>query len=67
MTVAELTAFLQSQPQDLQVAFRIYSEYCLLEANYIETKLLCTPRPDGWVHDARPDKPKQLYLILPGN
>lgn len=67
MTVAELIAILQSKPQDIQVAYRCYSEWCLLEAEHIEVKSLCPPRVDGWVHDARPDKPMEDYLTLPGN
>ncbi len=67
MTVKELIDILQGKPQNLQVAYRIYSEYCLLEPDDIGMRLLCAPRPDGWVHDARPDKPTQDYLVLPGN
>lgn len=67
MTVAELIAFLQTQPQDLPVAYRCYSEYCLLEVKDIEVKHLCPPRSDGWVANERPDKPTQDYLTLPGN
>lgn len=64
MTIKELIALLQSKPQDLQVAYSKYSEYCLLEAGDLEIKALCEPRDDGWIHDARPDKPTQDYLIL---
>lgn len=67
MIVKELVAFLKSQPQDIPVAYRLYSEYCLLEANDINVMTLCLPRPDGWVHSARPDKPTQDFLVLPGN
>lgn len=67
MTVKELIAVLQSKPQNLNVVYRCCSEWCLLEADDIEIKSLCLPRPDGWVHDARPDKPKQDYLTFPGN
>lgn len=67
MTVKELIAILQSKPQDIQVVYSRYSEWCLLESDDIGTKFLCPPRPDGWVHDARPDKPKQDYLTFPGN
>lgn len=67
MTVKELIAILQNAPQEAQVAYRCYSEWCLLEANDIGVQSLCLPRPDGWVHDRRPDKPTQEYLTLPGN
>jgi hypothetical protein len=67
MTVAELITLLQTKPQELQVVYQLHSEYCLLEANLIDVERLCEPRPDGWVHDARPDKPTQEYLVLPGN
>jgi len=67
MTVAELIDVLRSKPQDIQVAYEMYSEQCLLDAEMIVVKDLCPPRPDGWIHDARPDQPTQPYLVLPGN
>jgi hypothetical protein len=67
MNVAELIDFLKTQPQELQVAYKIFSEQCLLDPADIEIRELCLPRSDGWVQDARPDKPKQKYLLLPGN
>lgn len=67
MTVAEFIAWLQTQPQNLPVAYRLYSEQCLLESSEIQVAELCEPRPDGWIHNARPDKPKRWYLLLPGN
>lgn len=67
MTVKELIAILQSKPQDIQVAYRCHSEWVLLQAKEIGVYALCAPRADGWVADARPDKPKQDYLTLPGN
>ena len=67
MNVAELIEFLKTQPQDLQVAYRVYSEQCLLEADDIRIFEGREPRPDGWVHASRPDKPKQRYLLFPGN
>ena len=67
MTVKELIEFLKTQPQDIQVACRMYSEYSLLEIDEIGVLNLCLPRPDGWIHDARPDKPTQSYLVFPGN
>jgi hypothetical protein len=67
MTVAELIAYLQTQPQDLLVAYRMYSEQVLLEEGNVFIGTFCQPRNDGWVPDARPDKPTQRYLVLPGN
>lgn len=67
MTVAELIAYLQTQPQDMQVAYDCCSEHCLLEAEYIRPYEACEPRPDGWIHRKRPDKPVRTYLMLPGN
>jgi hypothetical protein len=67
MTVKELIVFLQGQPQDLPVAYRVYSEHSLLDAELIQTRSLCIPREDGWVHDPRPDKQMQDYLVFPGN
>ena len=64
MIVAELIAYLQTQPQELQVAYRCYSEQALLEADQIEIVEKCPPRPDGWIHDKRPDIPTQTYLLL---
>lgn len=67
MTVAELVAFLQMQPQELQVAYRCCSEQVLLEAQDIKIAEECEPRPDGWIQNKRPDMPTQKYLMLPGN
>lgn len=67
MTVKELVALLAKFPQDLPVAYRRYSEQCLLEADELEVKDLCMPRPDGWIQHKRPDMPTQQYLLLPGN
>lgn len=67
MKVLELIDFLKTQPQDLQVAYKIHSEQCLLEADKITVKTLCKPRPDGWIQDYRLDTPAQEYLVFPGN
>ena len=67
MTVAELIAYLQTQPQDIQVAYLIYSEQRLLETEEIEVVECGVAREDGWVHNKRSDKPSQLYLMFPGN
>lgn len=67
MTVAELIAVLQTHPQDLPVCYGKYSEQCLLQADEISVQEFGLPRPDGWVHFKRPDRPSQKYLCLPGN
>lgn len=67
MTVKDLIELLQKQPQDLQVAYRLYSEQCLMEDDDIVVEENCHPRPDGWIQDKRPDMPTQLYLMFPGN
>ena len=67
MTVAELILFLSKQPQELQVAYALYSEYCLLEKEDLGVKKLCQRRSDGWLQNERPDKPSESYLVFPGN
>lgn len=67
MTVSELINFLQQQPQDIQVAFRLFSEQRLLEEYDMSVVDLCLPRDDGWIQNKRPDMPTQKYLLLPGN
>jgi hypothetical protein len=67
MTVKELIAFLETQPQDIDVAYQCYSEQCLLKAGEIVVEELCEPRADGWVADKRPDTPTKSYLVFPGN
>ena len=67
MKVKELIEFLQTQPQELDVAYRICSEQSILDKNDIYIKECCFPRPDGWIQDKRPDMPYQKYLMFPGN
>lgn len=67
MKVSELIEFLQAQPQDLQVAYQMYSEQCLLESTDIRVEMACEPRPDGWIQNQRPDMPQREYLMFPGN
>lgn len=67
MTVAEFIEFLKEQPQDLLVAYEMFSEQCLLEAEQIHIHEFCEPRPDGWIQKKRPDMPTKQYLLLPGN
>lgn len=67
MNVAELIAFLQTQPQDLQVGYKACSEYCLLMEDEIEVVNACEPRADDWIQRQRPDKPSRAYLMFPGN
>lgn len=67
MRVKDLIAYLQTQPEDMQVAFKLYSEQCLLELEHLKVEELCEPRSDGWIQDKRSDKPSQIYLVFPGN
>lgn len=67
MTVADLIAYLQTQPQDLLVAYQCCSEQAVLVVEEISIVDLCEPRPDGWIQCARPDMPTRRYLLLPGN
>lgn len=67
ITVAHLIEHLKTQPQNLPVVYKCHSEHCLLEIADIAVEPLCAHRPDGWVANARPDKPTQDYLVLPGN
>ncbi len=67
MKVKHLIKFLQSQPQNLDVAYCRYSEMCLLVKDDLFIMDGCEPRPDGWVPNARPDKPTKKYLVFPGN
>lgn len=67
MTVAELIELLKTFPQDLPVAYRRFSEHFLLEANEVVIGELQPARADGWVHDARPDRPIIPYVVFPGN
>ena len=66
MTTSELIEFLKKQPE-VPVVYRCYSEQNTLEPQDIKLQQLCLPRDDGWVENARPDKPTRLYLVLPGN
>lgn len=67
MTVEELIEILKEYPQDLPVVYERYSEYALMQEEEIGIYELGLPRNDGWVHDARPDKPIQQYVVFPGN
>lgn len=67
MKVHELIAHLTGLDQELEVAFRCFSEQCLLESDQIEVVEKCRPRPDGWIQDRRPDMPAQRYVLFPGN
>ena len=67
MKVSELIEFLKTQPQEIEVAYQVYSEQALLEADCIGVEELCEPRADGWIQNKRPDKPTRQYLVFPGN
>jgi hypothetical protein len=67
MKVKELIAFLQTQPQDVPVAFCQYSDYTAMEIEHIVLQDLQSARVDGYVGAARPDKPTEKWLVFPGN
>ena len=67
MTVKDLIKFLQKQPQDIQVAYGLYSEQCLLDVEDIDIENLCPARDDGWIQNKRSDKRTVKYLLFPGN
>jgi len=67
MNVQELIEILKTMPQDALVAYSLYSEQCLMEAEQICCEELCKPRNDGWVQNARPDMPTIKYVLFPGN
>ena len=68
MTVKELIEFLQTQPQDLPVAYELYREYAMLHStDQIKVIEACLPREDFWIARERPDRPTQRYLTFPGN
>lgn len=67
MTVRELIAFLEKQPQDLPVVYRRFSEQCLLRETDIDIENFAEARPDGWVANMRGNVPTRPYLVLPGN
>lgn len=66
MTVAELVEKLQELPQNLTVITPLHSEFVILRPNGITIESHCEPRSDGWVHNSRPDKPLQEYVIIEG-
>jgi len=67
MTVKDLINILETQPQDLEVIYRCFSEFCLLEKSDIQVLTAGLPREDGWVAFKRKDKPTREYLSFPGN
>ena len=67
MTVQELIDLLKTFDPKLLVCYRCCSEYDLMEPKEIRILKLCEPRLDGWVADARPDKPTIEYVVFPGN
>lgn len=67
MKVYELIEFLKTQDQNLDIAYELHSEQCLLEIEQIKIETLCEPRVDGWIQNKRPDMPGRKYLVFPGN
>lgn len=64
MKIAELIKVLEKYPQDLEVAHPQWSEHRITTEADIQVGIGCPPRPDGWVHDLRPDMAGQSYLII---
>lgn len=67
MNVSELIRILSGFPQDLDIAYEKFSEYCLMEPGDISHETLGEARSDGWVPDYRVDKPVREYIVFPGN
>lgn len=67
MIVADLLGFLMTQPLDREIAYKLHSEQCLMELTDINLMQGCEARPDGWVQNARPDKPSRTFILFPGN
>jgi hypothetical protein len=67
ITVAQLITHLQTLPQDALVGQVKFSEFQIVTLNEFNLMNLCPPRPDGWIHDSRPDIPTIQYLIISGN
>lgn len=64
MTIHELIELLKTYPQDLPVAYPLWSEHLLLKPDKLLVKPLCVVRPDGWIQNYRPDMPSIDYLII---
>ena len=67
MKVKELIEILQAMPQDIDVAYRCWSEQCLMEPDEVSLFDGTAPRPDGWIQNARPDMEVIQYVMFPGN
>lgn len=64
MKVKDLIAQLQTYDPEMLVISSLHSEYILLSDLSVDLGKAQPPRPDGWVHRARPDKPTQDYIII---
>lgn len=78
MKVSELIEFLQKQPQDIEVIFRQYSEYAILDVEDITLKTpsdkypVAYRRQQGYyesIHHYPQDETGELctVLVFPGN
>lgn len=65
MTVKDLITELMEYDLDTPVCYKQWSEHCLLDEGQLELRNFCEPRDDGWIHDFRPDKATQPYVVLP--
>lgn len=73
MTIKQLKILLDQFDENLPIAYKLHSEYKLLESNELSVRNLHPARADGWVHDYFPkesEESKNLrisYLVFPGN
>jgi hypothetical protein len=67
MKVKDLIKFLETQDQELDVAYELHSEQILMQEKEIVVFEGCIERPDGWIQNKRPDMSSKKYLMFPGN
>jgi len=67
MNVKELKELLSKLPDDMKIAHTMYSEQELLNEDDFSIFEGCSPRDDGWIQNSRPDKEKEIYLLIRGN
>lgn len=64
MTVSELIEHLKTLPPELPVAMDLWSEQIIVNIEDVTVKQLGETRADGWVPNARPDKPTTGYVVF---
>jgi len=67
LTVGTLKKILDQHPDDMYIVYGCRSEQVLMMSDQVNTADLGQARNDNWVHNYRPDKPTQEYLVFPGN